>query len=141
MRADWDVVFYRWSEEVDPRSGDEAWRQIVSAEPILQERAGKIDFVWGGRGPGPGLPGDRFAAVATTTMVMSAGRWTLRTISDDGVRLFVDGRKLIDNWTWHVPTEDSATLELEAGPHEIRIEYFEIDGHAQLQFFMEPDTR
>jgi hypothetical protein len=37
-----------------------------------------------------------------------------------------------------VPTEDTAEINLTAGPHEFRIEYFEIDGNAQLQFFLEP---
>ena len=141
MQADWDVAYYQWSKDVDLRSGDDAWKKVVAAEPIHHERTGKIDFVWGGRGPKRGLAGDYFAAVATTTLRLPAGRWRFRTVSDDGVRVFVDGRRVIDNWTWHVPTEDTAEADLEAGEHDIDINYFEIDGHAQLQFFVEPAGR
>ncbi|MCP4645283.1 MAG: hypothetical protein GY851_32875, partial [bacterium] len=138
VRADWDVNFYGWSRAVDPRGDMDAWERIISAEPIHREQTGKIDYTWGGWGPKLGAAGDHFAVVATSEMTLPAGRWKLRTVSDDGVRVFVDGAKVIDNWTWHVPTEDVAEVDLADGAHVIRIEYFEIDGHAQLQFFVEP---
>jgi len=143
--ADWDVRYFGWSKELDPRESDENWSKITSSSPILRERSPCIDYSWGTRGPAPGLPADRFAVVATTKLrwpvVLKAGPEELRyerlkTLSDDGVRVFLDGKKAIDNWTWHVPTEDTADVNL-AGEHEIRIEYFEIDGHAQLKFVIE----
>jgi hypothetical protein len=34
-------------------------------------------------------------------------KYTFYTISDDGVQLWVNGQKLIDNWTLHGAAEDS----------------------------------
>ena len=52
--------------------------------------------------------------------------------------MFIDGKKVLENWTWHGPTKDETIIELKAGAHDIRIEHFEIDGYAQLQFSILP---
>ena len=36
----------------------------------------------------------------------ASGTYRLTTVSDDGVRLWLDGKLLIDNWADHAPTED-----------------------------------
>ena len=62
------------------------------------------------------------------------GRVELWTLSDDGVRVWVDGRKVIDNWNDHDATWNRATLELERGQRlPIRIEYYQRAGGATLQ--------
>lgn len=51
--------------------------------------------------------------------------YTFHTTSDDGVRLWVNGKKLIDNWNDHSETEDSGTITLTAGQkYDIRLEYY-----------------
>jgi hypothetical protein len=52
--------------------------------------------------------------------------------------VWVDGKQVINDWTWHPPKSNDYTIELQAGKHEFRIEHFEIDGMAQLQFRIEP---
>jgi len=52
--------------------------------------------------------------------------YTLMVTSDDGARLYLDGRLLIAHWSWHSPTEDTATVRLERGRHyTIKLEYYE----------------
>jgi parallel beta-helix repeat protein len=140
LNATWSISYYQWKPFNDPRADDMTWQSLRRGEPFLRQQTHSIDFRWRADGPTPDVK-DRFALVATSELALPAGRWRLRTISDDGVRVFVDGRKAIDNWTWHVPTEDTTEMTLPAGSHEFRIEYFEIDGHAQLQFFIEPAGR
>jgi len=56
------------------------------------------------------------------------------TLSDDGVRVTVDGRTIIDNWTWHGPTRDTGTFDLsEDHAVEIVVEHFEINGYAAFE--------
>ncbi|MCP4712967.1 MAG: hypothetical protein GY869_30435, partial [Planctomycetes bacterium] len=69
---------------------------------------------------------------------LPAGEYTLYTLSDDGVRVLVDGELLFENWAWHHTTEDSGTIKLGAGRHTITVEYFEINGGARLRFWMVP---
>ena len=80
------------------------------------------------------LGADRFGMIATTRLPLSAGVWEFTTLSDDGIRVIVDERAIIDNWTWHGPTRDTGTLNLpEDRTVEIRVEHFEIDGFATLE--------
>lgn len=140
VRADWSVAYYTWSPLEDPRCGEAPWTAITGREPISRLTAPAIDFVWRGGAPNEKTPADHFATVATATLIVpesSAGKWKAITVSDDGVRVFVDDKRVLENWTWHGPTRDEAEIDLPAGPHAFRIEHFEIDGYAQLQFELE----
>jgi hypothetical protein len=59
------------------------------------------------------LPKDRFGTIAETKLNVPAGRWKVSTTSDDGVRVWMDDKLVIDNWTWHVPTVDSTEITIE----------------------------
>ena len=50
--------------------------------------------------------------------------------SDDGSRLFVDGKQVVDNGGTHAMTEVSGVAELKAGEHEIKVEFFEAEADA-----------
>jgi len=78
--------------------------------------------------------GDYFGMIARTQLPLSAGTWELTTLSDDGVRVVIDGKPVIENWTWHGPTRNTGTFILpEARTVEIVVEHFEIDGYAVLE--------
>ena len=91
-----------------------------------------VDFDWGGGSPEPGIGSDGFSARYTgQVQAPTSGEYTFTTTSDDGVRLFVDGKLLVDNWTDHGPTDDSGTITLEAGKkYDVRLDYFENGGGA-----------
>jgi hypothetical protein len=60
--------------------------------------------------------------------------YTFYTQSDDGVRLWVNGQLVIDNWTSHSTTENSGTIALVANNwYDIRLEYFQGGGFALIQ--------
>ncbi len=60
--------------------------------------------------------------------------YTFYTMSDDGVRLWVDGKLIIDNWTRHTPTENRGTITLTAGKsYTIKMEYFQSGGGVVAQ--------
>jgi hypothetical protein len=64
----------------------------------------------------------------------TSGTYRLTTVSDDGVRLWLDGKLLIENWTDHAPSEDHATVELTAGrTAELRLEYYQGGGGATVR--------
>ena len=42
------------------------------------------------------------------------GTYTFTTVSDDGVRLWVNGQEIINNWTYHGPATDTGTITLAA---------------------------
>ena len=135
--CDWRVAFYAWSSDGDPRNED-AWRSMSAGQPVDVLDVDEITFHWKYASPTPRLPADYFATVATTELELPRGRWRVATVSDDGVRVYIDEGEVLANWTHHAPTHDETVVELEAGIHTFRVEHFEIDGYAQLLFRLEP---
>jgi len=56
------------------------------------------------------------------------GKYTFFTESDDGSRLWIDGKVVVDNGGLHAMEEKSGELELKAGDHDLKMELFENDG-------------
>jgi glucose/arabinose dehydrogenase len=86
-----------------------------------------IDFDWGDGSPAAGIDINNFSARWTGQVTPKvSGAQTFYTLSDDGVRLWVNGVLLIDNWTDHGPTENSGTINLTAGQrYDLKMEYYE----------------
>jgi hypothetical protein len=62
--------------------------------------------------------------------------YTFRTVSNDGVRLWVNGRLIVDNWTDHSATEDKGEISLRAGErYDFRMEYYQGGGGAEVKLF------
>jgi hypothetical protein len=97
-----------------------------------------IDFLevdWGNAPPGTGVAADDSYSERWTGQVKidTTGSWTFSTISNDGVRLWINDQLIIDNWNQHVATEDQATINLTAGWHDIRLEHFQLNGTVAMQ--------
>lgn len=57
--------------------------------------------------------------------VPSAGKWQFRLVSDDGARLYIDDKLVVDNDGIHTAKQADGEAELAAGPHWLRLEYFQ----------------
>jgi hypothetical protein len=67
------------------------------------------------------------------------GKYTFYTNSDDGVRMWVNGVQIINNWTDHPATENSGSIDLEQGKvYDIKLEYYQGGGGAIIQLFWQP---
>jgi nitrous oxidase accessory protein NosD len=126
----WDARFYEWSDSVridqDPARFDRLARQA----PRLARQLSRLDLQ-GYRARLPDLPVERWALEATGVASLPAGSYRLRTISDDGIRVWVDGALVIDHWSGHESEVD--TVALGAGRHEIRVRYYQDRGWAELR--------
>jgi len=140
----WDVTFFKWTEADDPRTNLPAWRNLSRGQTAVsgQTRQLTLKYAWGGPSEqnlseaitAAKLGGDHFGMIARTQLPLSAGTWEFTTLSDDGVRVLVDGKPVIENWAWHGPTRDTGLLGLsEDKTVEVIVEYFEIDGYAVLE--------
>jgi hypothetical protein len=94
-----------------------------------------VDFLWGTGSPAKGVSSDNFSVRWTGQIVPKySDTYTFYTNSDDGVRLWLNGKSLVNNWTLHSPTENSGSAKLEAGkPYHMVMEYFESKGEATAQ--------
>jgi beta-glucanase (GH16 family) len=91
-----------------------------------------VNFDWGSGAPGPLTDGDDFSARWTGEVVPpSSGHYTFSTYADDGVRLWVDGRKLVDDWAPDQAKERSGTITLTGGlRYDLSMEFHEREGPA-----------
>jgi hypothetical protein len=103
---------------------------VSKQDPIKTQTADRLDYL-SSRAISEGLPNDHIALVAEGVVDLSRGNFVLRTISDDGVRVWVDGKLLIDRWDIHESLVDEAPIT--GGRHKLRVEYFERTGWAELR--------
>lgn len=133
----WDVSFFKWTK--DPREDAAAWKALLAGPPVETRRVDGLDYAWNAGAVSERVGADRFGTLATCDLDLpSAGKWRLATVSDDGIRVWVDGKLVVDDWTHHGPTPHDADLDLAAGKHAIRVEHFEIDGWAVLRVVLVP---
>jgi hypothetical protein len=94
-----------------------------------------INFDWVGGSPDPLLLSDLFSVRWTGKVkAFYTESYTFYTVSEDGVRLWVNNQLLIDHWTEHAATEDSGTIAMVAGQkYDIKIEYYENAGLASMK--------
>ena len=99
---------------------------------IITRSDPKIDFDWGTGAPGSGIAVDTFSVRWTGNVVAPLSEtYRFYTVSDDGVRLWVNGTLVINNFTDHGPTENTADVALIAGQsYPIRMEFYENGGGA-----------
>ena len=73
---------------------------MLAGTPLKTDRRDRLDYMSGGA-IAEGLPRDRVALVAEAEIDLPPGDYTLRTISDDGIRVWMDDERIIDRWTPH----------------------------------------
>ncbi len=97
----------------------------------------RVNFDWGTGSPDPAIESNKFSARWTGFVQPECSReYTFYTYSDDGVRLWVDGERIINNWTDHSPTEDSGTINLKGGRiYDIKLEYYGRGGGATIRLY------
>jgi parallel beta-helix repeat protein len=128
---DWSIRFYKWSDSTrNLRKEPSSPIAFASSTPILSLNAPRLDFE-GYRALRAELPREFFALEATGSVDLAPGEYTLRTISDDAVRVWVDSLLVIDNWSPHESALDFAKLL--GGRHDIRVQYYQADGWYELR--------
>ncbi|MGI5917307.1 MAG: PA14 domain-containing protein, partial [Anaerolineae bacterium] len=110
---------------------------ILSGAPALVRNDAAIQFDWGGAAPATGVPHDHFSVRWVRRLHFDEGAYRFNAHVDDGVRLWVDGRLLIDAWHSGVARTLSAYVWLGAGPHDVRVEYYEEAGVAVARVWWE----
>ena len=108
--------------------------QYLNAPSALTRTDATIDFDWGTGSPAAGTINTDSYSVRWTGQVEApvSGTYYFSTNADDGVRLWVNGVQLINDWNAHPPVvNNGASINLTAGQrYDIRLEYFENVGGA-----------
>jgi hypothetical protein len=113
-------------------SGSYFNNKTLSGIPVLV-RTEQLNYNWGSSSPGTGVNSNGFSARWTGSIEAPAtGTYRFQTVSDDGIRVWLGGALVIDNWTVHGSTTNTASdINLEAGQKlAIVVEYFDNTGGA-----------
>lgn len=107
----------------------------LEGKPVLERVDPSIDFRWTLYGPDPAVQFDFFSARWTGKLTAPAsGRYKIGFAGNDGYRLYLDGKLIIDNWKSQTYTTRLAEVEFVRGKvYDLRAEFFEASGIARLK--------
>jgi hypothetical protein len=113
--------------------GEEPRYRVVTVEDASELNEIRKESVESVRLP-EWLTDEHFFALRYTGKINIAkrGKYNFYLASDDGSRLFIDGALVVNNDERHVEQIVCGTIEVEAGVHDIEVQYFEHDGNKSL---------
>jgi hypothetical protein len=109
----------------------------LAGEPALVRNDLSIDFNWGAGSPDPRLAADQFSVRWMRQVRFEQGQYRFVVSSDDGVRLWVDGQLVMDEWHDGTLTDYSVNVEMSQGKHFLQLEYYENSGGAMARLTWE----
>ena len=113
--------------------------QNLEGQPTLIRTDKQVQFDWPGT-PAPGIRHTNFSVRWTGTLTPPAsGEYRLSLAADDGCRLFLDDKSLVDHWVDGAVSSQGATVNLVAGrSYKLRVEYFQSGGDAVARLTWTP---
>jgi beta-glucosidase len=97
-----------------------------------------IDFTWGNEIPWPEIDSTTFSAKWDATLIPPHGPVKVKLIHNDGCRLYLDGKIIIDAWEIGPVRMDSGWLNIEKGQsYNLQIDYFTDGGPSKIKFGFE----
>jgi len=106
----------------------ENFERFVAAKPVP-----RVEFDWGAQSPLPNVPADHFSTrVVGWLYIRQGGHYTFRFWRDDGARLYLDGKKLIDEWEGGRVMGEPQLVWLGRGWHRLWVEHMDIGANAGL---------
>lgn len=139
----WITRWFKWDAATDPLTANDAFMNLLrTTTPIHVDTVSKLDFTWW-ESIGKNLPADSFATDAVTDIITEKGFYDLAITADDFVKVYVDGKLVMDGWDpkytiYDEYTHHSTSIELTKGMHEIRVIHAEKSGIATLMFYLKP---
>jgi len=91
-----------------------------------------VNFDWGSAAPmtGGSFPTDNFSARWTGDFIFENGNYTFTSTTDDGVKVWLDDRLVIDSWKDQWNGVNKQGVPVSAGKHRVKMEYYENGGGA-----------
>lgn len=125
-----------WWETIGGWRGEYYNNRDLAGSPTLIRYDQAIDFDWQEGSPDYRIASDDFSVRWTGNISVESERYTFYVLADDGVRLWVDNRLLIDDWRDSTGALRQAMIDL-YGNHTVRLEYYEHLGRARVKLWWE----
>ena len=135
----WERVFESAGPPTDVWYGEFFPNETLSGAPSATHYESAIGFEWGPGIPLPGVPEDHFSARWTRRVYLDSGPHRFCAMSDDGVRMWVDGAMVVDEWHASNGLAYCGTHYVLAGDHDVKVEYYEDGGEALIYVWWEQE--
>jgi hypothetical protein len=119
---------------------DATWRAeywnnpSLGGTPILTRQENQINYNWWDGSPAPAIHPDNFSARWTRRVNFPAGTYRFAATMDDGMRVYLNGNRIIDEWNLSTTHTVSKDVYVPGGSNEIVVEYFDSGGQAVASF-------
>ena len=109
----------------------------LEGTPFVTRQEKRISYEWPGNGEFEGLPANNFSARWTGVLCSDKTfdyEFTLG--GDDGFRLYIDNKMVIDNWADGSFRSEKYKMHMEAGKkYAVKVEFYQAGGTAAIEFF------
>jgi beta-glucosidase len=113
----------------------------LEGSPIAHQTVDRVDWPAPGAAAPAAVPAQDYSIRWTGTIaVPKRARYRFMTNADDGIRVLVDQKRIIEDWKDHAPETNTASVDLAAGKHAVSIEYYQHGGGAVAQFGFSPEN-
>lgn len=126
----WAVRVAAWDSASDPRTAIDAFRARLAGQALATRRDPVLDYLWY-RPRLPGFPAEHFGVAADGVVDLPEGEYELVTISDDGIRVWVNDTLVVDRWGAH--ESEVAIAPMTGGRKRLRVEYYQVAGWVELR--------
>lgn len=112
----------------------------LKGEPIITRIDRQVNFDWSDGSPAAGLGQYDFSVRWMGKLVPpETGEYLLGATADDGVRVYLDNRLVVEDWSEHAAQTITKAVNLEGGrSYEIRVEYYQNRGDAVARLVWGP---
>jgi LysM repeat protein len=115
-----------------PWTGEYYDNAYLSGAPYTTRTDPSVNFNWNAGPPAGGMPTNHFSVRWSGSFYLSGGTYRFYARVDDGVRLSVDGERIINGWRDGGFRLYSADKALNAGHHTVEVSYYEGTGVARV---------
>lgn len=134
--AAWHVKFVAYDSLRAPRTDAIAITRALQGAPLATLDTNRLDLTWYGP-PQKTIPQANVLTEATANLTLTPGRYVIRTISDDAIKVYVDDKLVLDDWTPGESHVKEAVFQA-TGVHRMRVEHLQLDGWYELRVDVEP---
>jgi len=119
----------------------------ANKKTIKGDGNGAFSFDAGNGSPASGIPVDNYTAQFITAMKLTAGEYVIRSTADDGIRVYVDDKLVLDKWGSSNSGENALKINIndlavsdvtKKDVHWIKVQYLEKGGKSKLNFDIKP---
>ncbi|MGH7593600.1 MAG: NosD domain-containing protein [Gemmatimonadales bacterium] len=133
--ATWHLRFVPWDSTRTRRTDATAIAAALQSVPVATLDTNRLDLSWYDP-PRKAIPQANVLTEATAQVPLARGRYLVRTIADDAIRVYVDDKLVIDDWNPGESHVKEATFTA-TGNDRFRVEHLQIDGWYELRLDIE----